>query len=150
VDFEFSEEQYLVRESVRAFLADHWTTARLRTAAAKFLPELWNGLVGLGLQTLLVPEAHGGAGLGFTDLVMVLEEFGRALVPGPIVDTILVSEVIARFGSEHQRSMLLPSIISGKCGSPLPMLNRVAAILWASRAQERRGTARHGASAVAR
>ena len=114
MDFEFSDEQYLVRESVRSFLGDHWTTARLRAAGAQFQPELWNGLCELGLQTLLVPERFGGAGLGLADLVLVLEEFGRALVPGPMMDTILASEIIARFGGERQHTALLSAIVAGE------------------------------------
>jgi alkylation response protein AidB-like acyl-CoA dehydrogenase len=49
MDFDFSEEQYLLRDSVRAFLADHWGSARLRAAGGQFDPDLWTGLCGLGL-----------------------------------------------------------------------------------------------------
>jgi acyl-CoA dehydrogenase len=115
VDFDFNTEQYLLRDSVRSFLTDNAGPARLRTAAGSFDTGLWTGLCGLGLQTLMVPEDEGGAGLGFVDLVLVLEEFGRALVPGPMVDTILVSEIIARFGTPTQRKSLLPTIVSGDC-----------------------------------
>ena len=109
MDFDFSEDQYLLRDSVNAFLADNWGTKRLRAAAGQFSEELWHGLTGLGLQTLLVPEAHGGAGLGLVDAVLAFEAFGRHLVPGPMLETILISEVIARFGG----AALLPHIAEG-------------------------------------
>jgi alkylation response protein AidB-like acyl-CoA dehydrogenase len=114
MDFDFSEEQYLLRDSVRAFLADHWGCARLRAAGGQFDPDLWTGLCGLGLQTLLVPEEHGGAGLGPVDCVLSFEEFGRSLVPGPLRDTILISDVVARFGTPSQRAAVLPAVAAGQ------------------------------------
>ncbi len=115
MDFDFTAEQYLVRDSVRRFLADHWGPRKLRTAAGMFDPGLWTGLCGLGLQTLLVPENQGGAGLGLVDLALVLEEFGRALVPAPMADTILASDIISRFGTPQQQASLLAQISSGNC-----------------------------------
>lgn len=143
MDFEFSEEQYLVRDSVRGFLNNRWTTAKLRAAGGQFEPELWKGLIELGLQTLLVPETAAGAGLGFVDLVMVLEEFGRALVPGPIVDTILASEAIARFGSEQQRINLLPAIVHGEMRIAFAHAEAGAGHVAA---EIRTGAMRHGAT----
>jgi alkylation response protein AidB-like acyl-CoA dehydrogenase len=113
VNFDFTEDQYLLRDSVQAWLAEHWGTTRVRAAGADFDDALWQGLCGLGLQTLLVPELHGGAALGMVDAVLSFEAFGRALVPGPMVDTILISEIIARFGTEAQHDALLPGIASG-------------------------------------
>ena len=115
MDFDFNPDQYLLRDSVRGFLADQWGPRKLRAAGGKFSPDLWTGLCGLGLQTLLVPEEFDGAGLGMVDLVLVLEEFGRALVPSPMVETMLASDIVARFGTPLQRSSLLPKIISGDC-----------------------------------
>jgi alkylation response protein AidB-like acyl-CoA dehydrogenase len=114
MNFDFSEDQYLLRDSVRGFLSDNWGLARLRAAEGRFDPKLWEGLCGLGLQTLLVPEPFGGAGLSLEDAVLSFEEFGRALVPGPMIDTILVSEVIAHFGSDAVRTDLLPAIAAGR------------------------------------
>lgn len=115
MDFDFSSDQYMLRDSVRSFLDDQWGPRKLRAAAGQFSADLWRGLCGLGLQTLLIPETEGGAGLGFVDLALVLEEFGRALVPPPTVDTLLASEVIARFGTPQQRAALLPQIAAGNC-----------------------------------
>lgn len=115
MEFDFTSEQYLLRDSVRRFLADQWGPRNLRAAAGTFSPHLWTGLCGLGLQTLLVPEDQGGAGLGLVDVALVLEEFGRALVPAPMADTILASDIVARFGTPQQRASLLPQIASGSC-----------------------------------
>lgn len=115
MDFDFNSDQYLLRDSVRSFLDEQWGPRKLRTAAGKFSSELWSGLCGLGLQTLLVPEEFDGAGLGFVDLALVLEEFGRALVPAPMADTLLASDIVARFGTPQQRASLLPQISAGAC-----------------------------------
>jgi alkylation response protein AidB-like acyl-CoA dehydrogenase len=113
MDFDFSTDQYLLRDSVRAFLSDQWGPHKLRAAAGEPAQALWTGLSGLGLQTLLVPEQYEGAGLGWVDLILVLEEFGRALVPGPMGETILSADIIARFGSPRQCADLLPKIAAG-------------------------------------
>jgi acyl-CoA dehydrogenase len=113
MNFDFSEDQYLLRDSVRSYLSDHWGFTRLRAAGARFDPTLWQGLCGLGLQTLLVPETFGGAALSLEDAVLSFEEFGRALVPPPMTDTILISEAIARFAPETLRAALLPAITAG-------------------------------------
>ena len=113
MNFDFSEDQCLLRDSVRGYLSRNWTTKRLRAAGATFDLGLWQGLCALGLQTLLVPEDHGGAGLGMVDAVLPFEEFGRALVPGPLVDTILISDIVARFGTTAQRQAVLPDVAAG-------------------------------------
>jgi alkylation response protein AidB-like acyl-CoA dehydrogenase len=115
MDFDFTADQYQLRDSVRRFLGDRWGPRKVRAAAGSVDAELWNGLAGLGLQTLLVPEQFEGAGLGLVDVALVLEEFGRALVPAPMADTILAAEIIARFGTPQQRERLLPRIAAGEC-----------------------------------
>ncbi len=115
MDFDFSSDQYLLRDSVRGFLDNEWGPRKLRQAAGRVSPELWSGLCAMGLQTLPVPEAFDGAGLGFVDLALVLEEFGRALVPGPMAETILAADVLCRFATPAQRASLLPQISAGAC-----------------------------------
>jgi alkylation response protein AidB-like acyl-CoA dehydrogenase len=115
MNFDFTTDQYQLRDSVRRFLADRWGPKKLRAAAGKFDSNLWLGLCDLGLQTLLVPEADDGAGLSLVDVSLIFEEFGRALVPGPMVDTILASDIVARFGTSAQKKSLLPAIASGTC-----------------------------------
>lgn len=114
MNFDFSSDQYMLRDSVRRYLSDTWGPRKVRAAQGRYSPELWSGLCELGLQTLMVPEAYGGAGLGLIDVSLVFEEFGRSLVPAPMADTILASHVIDRHGSEAQRGEWLPLIVSGK------------------------------------
>ena len=115
MNFDFNEDQFALRDSVRSFLTDRWGPRKARAAGDRFDVDLWQGLCGLGLQTLLIPTEHDGSGLTLIDFVLVLEEFGRALVPAAMVDTVLASEVIARHGTPAQRQALLPRIAGGHC-----------------------------------
>ena len=115
MNFDFDADQYAIQDSVHNFLADQWSTAKLRALedGDGFDPSLWQGLAEVGIPGMLVPEAHGGLGLSFVDLALVLEEFGRALVPGPLVETLLAADVLARFGTPRQQTALLPGIAEG-------------------------------------
>jgi alkylation response protein AidB-like acyl-CoA dehydrogenase len=115
MNFDFNAEQYMLRDSVRDLLAGKWSTEQLRglVHGDGLDTALWRGLAELGLLTLLLPEAHGGMGMTILDLVLVLEEFGRALVPGPMVQTLLASEVIASHGTQEQQARLLPAVAAG-------------------------------------
>lgn len=113
MNFDFNEEQYQLRDSVRSFLADRWGVRRARASLGQFDMPLWQGLCGLGLQTLMVPAAHGGSGLGLIDLVLVLEECGAAMVPAALADTQLAAEVIGRHASASQQAAWLPAIAAG-------------------------------------
>ncbi len=116
MNFDFSAEQYMFQDSVRAYLADAWSVARLRRLMEGdgFDATLWHGLTDLGLLSILVPEEHGGMGLSFVDLALVFEECGRALVPGPAVETMIATDVLARFGTQEQKAALLPGIATGR------------------------------------
>jgi alkylation response protein AidB-like acyl-CoA dehydrogenase len=114
MNFDFSSDQYMLRDSVRRYLSDAWGPRKVRAALGAYSPELWRGLCELGLQTLMVPEAHGGAGLGLVDVSLVFEEFGTSLVPAPMAETILASHVIDRYGSKVQCGEWLPLIVEGQ------------------------------------
>ena len=117
MNFDFGPDQYMFRDSLRAFLDDQWSPAKLRRLETGdgLDAELWAGLTALGLPAMLVPEAQGGLGLGFVDLALLLEEFGRALVPGPLVETLLATDAIVRFGAATQKAALLPAVAEGRC-----------------------------------
>jgi alkylation response protein AidB-like acyl-CoA dehydrogenase len=75
---------------------------------------LWRKLVELGWTALLVPEEHGGLGASFEDLIVVLEEAGRALLPGPFLATVLCgTPAVVAGGSAAQRAALLPRLARG-------------------------------------
>lgn len=114
MNFDFSDEQYMLRESVRRYLSENWGPREAREAGERFNERLWTELCELGLTTLLVPEALGGSGLGPVDVSLVLEEFGRALVPAPMPDTLVASLVMDRHGTASQRQAFLPLIAEGQ------------------------------------
>ena len=86
MDFEFSEDQELLRATVRRFLAERAPVTYVREMLDDergTTADMWSGLSALGVTGLLVPEADGGAGMGMVDTAVALEELGRALYPGP-------------------------------------------------------------------
>ncbi|HEX5588339.1 MAG TPA: acyl-CoA dehydrogenase [Acidimicrobiia bacterium] len=76
-------------------------------------PPFWDELAALGWLGLHLPEQHGGSGYGLAELVVVLEELGRATAPGPFLPTVLSSAVIARCGTDAQQAALLPGLADG-------------------------------------
>src|SRR4051812_28376957 len=115
MNFDFTAEQCQLRDTVRAFLDDHWGSRQLRASfAGPGLPEgMWQRLAELGLPTLLVPEEHGGLGLSLTDASLIFETFGETLAPGLGAEVMLATDVIARFGTRDQKAELLPAIAGG-------------------------------------
>jgi len=88
--FAFSDEQIALRDAIRDLLTKECTPAHVRAAWTNEtgrVPGLWEQLDAMGVVGLLVPEAGGGLGLTFVDLVLLLEETGRHAVPEPIVET---------------------------------------------------------------
>jgi alkylation response protein AidB-like acyl-CoA dehydrogenase len=86
MDIGFSEEQELLRDTARKFLDDNCTTRFVRdmmATEAAITPEFWRHLAENGWLGITFPEADGGSGLGLTDLVVLMEEMGRAVMPGP-------------------------------------------------------------------
>jgi alkylation response protein AidB-like acyl-CoA dehydrogenase len=94
MDFLPTEDQEALRAGVREICADAFPRERLGQLAetgAGFDPALWETLKELGVFGLLLPEDEGGLGLSLADAVLVFEELGRALVPGPLVGTLLAA-----------------------------------------------------------
>ena len=118
MDFGFSPEQEMLRESVRKLLdaACPASLARAMIADATARPTaLWRSLAELGLLGILVPEEHGGQGGGFLDLTVVLEEAGKSLLPGPfLATTVLGALAITRAGTAEQCAALLSPLARGE------------------------------------
>ncbi|MFJ4711451.1 acyl-CoA dehydrogenase family protein [Streptomyces sp. NPDC088785] len=93
--FQLSEDQRALRDGTRALLAGRFGRAALRAAVDAPRPaldrDLWRELGAAGLFALCLPEAAGGVGLGLAEAVLVFEECGRALLPGPLVATFLAA-----------------------------------------------------------
>ena len=93
VDFRFSEEQDALRGAVRGFVDDWVVTHDARDGLAE---SDWDAMTRLGWTGLLVPEEHGGLGLGLVDAGVVLEEMGRVAFPGPYLASAVVATIAAR------------------------------------------------------
>ncbi|WP_433147845.1 acyl-CoA dehydrogenase family protein [Actinomadura nitritigenes] len=116
------EEHRELARTARAFLREHDARAANRAlleAGEETLPAFWKEFAGLGLLGLHLPEEHGGGGYGLPELVVVAEEIGRAVAPGPLVPTMAASAVIAARGSDEQRARLLPDLASGEVPAAL-------------------------------
>jgi alkylation response protein AidB-like acyl-CoA dehydrogenase len=103
-------------EVARAFLTSQkarWAARSLLDAAEEARPPFWQGLVELGWLGLHIDEEHGGSGYGLPELVVVIEELGRAVAPGPFVPTVIASSVIAAEGAAEHKARLLPGLIDG-------------------------------------
>jgi alkylation response protein AidB-like acyl-CoA dehydrogenase len=99
VHFQFTGDQVLFRDAVRELLEKECPAAHVRAmweSASGRSPELWDKLVKMGVVGLTVPEEHGGLGLDEVDLVLLLEETGRAALPEPIVETTAVGAPLLR------------------------------------------------------
>ena len=116
MNFAFSEEQEFLRDEVRKLLDRQCDIKRVRELADTadgYSPDLWKQLGELGWIGLAIPEAYGGGGLGWEELVILLEETGRGLFPAPLMSTLLTAQAIARFGTEAQQQRWLPSLADG-------------------------------------
>jgi alkylation response protein AidB-like acyl-CoA dehydrogenase len=117
VDFDFSEEQYLLRDTVRDLLDRESSPAAVRTAWESETgrsPQRWRRLGEMGVLGLLVPEQHGGSGMDEVDMVLVLEESGRRVLPEPIVESAaLAAPLVARAGSDSLKAQWLPRLADG-------------------------------------
>ena len=126
MDFGFSQEQDLLRQTTRTFLDKECPSTfvrRMLDEPAGATDDFWQKLAELGWLGLIYPEAYGGAGLGFVDLTVVLEEMGRVVMPGPYFSTVLLGGLALReAGSEAQKGEWLPKIASGEARATLAFL----------------------------
>jgi len=115
-------------EVARAFLTSQkarWAARSLLDAAEEVRPGFWPNLVELGWLGLHIDEEHGGSGYGLPELVVVIEELGRAVAPGPFVPTVICSAVIGKDGTAAQKSRLLPGLIDGTVAAGIGLDGRV-------------------------
>jgi len=124
MDFAFSEEQEMLRSSARDFLAKECSSKvvrKLMEATDAYDPGLWKKIAALGWTALGIPEQYGGVGT-FLDLVVVLEEAGRALLPGPFFATMgLAVPALIEAGTETQKKEVLTAIAQGSARATLAL-----------------------------
>ena len=117
MDFSFTEEQTLLRNSLSRYLADNYTYEEWRkfTRSAEGRdPRHWRQFAELGLFAALLPEAHGGLGGGVVETMVVMEEFGRALVVEPFVPTVVIAGGFLTKTGGALADEFLPRIAAGK------------------------------------
>lgn len=119
-----SETHREIESIARAFLDKVGARAASRSQLESRhdeLPAFWDELIGLGWLGIHLPEEFGGVGYGLTELVVLLQEFGRSLAPGPFLSTSLAAAVINAVGSREQRDRYLPGLADG---------SRLGAVGW--------------------
>ena len=115
-----NEEQTMLRDSAQAFLAENAPIAQLRKLrdardATGYSPELWRSFASMGFAGALVPEAHGGLGLGPIEAGAIMEAIGRNLVASPFLSTsVLAATALVHGGNSAQQSAWLPKIAAGE------------------------------------
>ena len=117
MNFEFSDEQNLLREQALGFLGEHCPYSAVRDILdgdAPYDEELWKQIAELGWTAVVIPEAHGGLGLSYLELSVIAEELGRAVAPVPFSSSVyLATEAILMAGSEAQKEKWLPRLATG-------------------------------------
>jgi alkylation response protein AidB-like acyl-CoA dehydrogenase len=114
-----TDEQSMLRDNTRSFLNKNAPIAHLRKLRDSRDPEgfsraLRNEFVKMGLAGILVPDSHGGLGLGHVEVGVVMEELGHTLTPSPFLSTaVLAASTIARAGNDQHKSEYLSRIVSG-------------------------------------
>ena len=118
MDFALNEEQEMLRKMSRDFLVNECPKSLVREMEVDekgYSPGLWKKMAELGWMGLVLPEQYGGEGMSFLDLTVLLEELGRALVPGPYVSTVVYCALpILASGTEEQKKEFLPKIARGE------------------------------------
>jgi alkylation response protein AidB-like acyl-CoA dehydrogenase len=115
-----NDEQTMMHESIRGFIAENAPVSHLRQMRdtrdeVGFSRKLWDRFADMGLCGLLVPESLGGQGLGHVEAGIVMEEIGRNLTPSPFLSTaLLAASALTRAGNSAQKSEHLPKLASGK------------------------------------
>src|SRR6267142_1217789 len=126
MDFSFTPDQTLLKNSARAFLDEHCKPASVRLLWDDPRGEseaMWKEMAQLGWLGLSLPEEHGGSGLGMVETAILLEELGRAAYPGPYWPTALVASAIAEAGSDAQKKRWLAAIVTGDARATVALLD---------------------------
>jgi alkylation response protein AidB-like acyl-CoA dehydrogenase len=117
MNLDLTEEQEMLRTSARDFLTKECPKTLVRKLEEDekgYSPELWQKMAELGWMGLVLPEQYNGMGMGFMDLVILLQEMGRNILPGPFFSTVVMGSLpILNAGTEGQKKEFLPRIAKG-------------------------------------
>ena len=118
MEFKFTEEQEMIRDTAEAFLAQVSPSSAVRKAMSTDLgyePELWQRITReMVWQAIHIPQEYGGMGLGYVELAATMEQMGRRLLCAPFFSTVCpASNALLLAGTEPQRDRYLPQIVEG-------------------------------------
>jgi len=118
MDFSLTEEQEILRTVARDFLSTECPKNLVREMAKDemgYPPRLWHQMAEAGWMGLIIPKEYGGAGGSILDLIVLLEEMGRACLPGPFFSTVVLGGLtVLEAGNEEQKAELLPQLAEGE------------------------------------
>jgi alkylation response protein AidB-like acyl-CoA dehydrogenase len=118
MDFTYSEEQELLRDTLKRYLAQQYdfeTRKKLSASELGYGREHWKNFAEMGLLGLTIPEQHGGMAGAPVDTMLVMEAFGRALVLEPYLATVVTcGALLCEFASAEQQSAILPAVAAGQ------------------------------------
>ena len=126
MNFEFSEEQLVLRKTARDYLQANFPlklVGELENDKLGYSPAMWKNMAEMGWLGLIIPEEYGGFGMNFLDLGVLLEEMGRAAVLSPYFSTVVLGAVpILDMGTPEQKNRFLPKIADGELIFTLALL----------------------------
>src|SRR5919201_2194159 len=132
MDFDFTQEQVMLRNLTREFLSRESTPRAVRAAMEDprgFSDATWRQMAEMGLPGVAIDAGYGGQGLGMVELALVLDEMGRAAYPGPyFATTVLAASAIAASRQENQMARYLPEIAGGRLRATLALIED--ALTW--------------------
>jgi alkylation response protein AidB-like acyl-CoA dehydrogenase len=130
MQFGLNESQEILRDSARGFFSGECPMSEVRRLMATdsaYDASLWRKLADQGYTGILFPEEHGGVGLGKVELILLMEEAGRALLPGPFFSTVVLSgSVIDAVATGEQKKKYLAPICRGEARSTVAILEAAA------------------------
>jgi alkylation response protein AidB-like acyl-CoA dehydrogenase len=127
MDFSFSPDQQLLKNSARSFLDEHCKPEFVRAMFDDPRGEseaLWKEMAQLGWLGLSLPEEAGGSGLGMVETAILLEEMGRVAFPGPYLPTVLAGYALLTAGDTAQKNRWLPALASGNARGTVALMER--------------------------
>lgn len=126
MQFGLNESQQILKNNARKFFATECPMAevrRLMDTPTAYDPKLWAKMAEQGFLGIIFPEEHGGLGLGKVELSLLMEEMGRALLPGPYFSTIAATAVIDACGTDEQKKQYLQPVCHGEARAALALVD---------------------------
>ena len=136
MDFDFSEDDMMVRDQTARLLADNCAPSVVRSVLdgqSTYAEPVWRGLAQMGLTGTAIPEALGGSGAGYLPLCLVAQEIGAALAPVPFSSSVyLASEALLKYGSLAQQQLWLPQLAAGSVSATIAVVESPHALTESS------------------